>query len=357
MQATNYHCPSCGASLVYGKSGKMECAACGSAFTFEELNLRPDEPEAPEYHADGHVFSSAEEEQLRRYHCPTCGAEIVADAGTAAAECIYCGTPTVMEKELTGIYRPDGVIPFKTDRKDAENAFKNHCRGKRLLPDGFASQSRIEKISGVYIPYWLYPCTAAPSATYSAVRVTRHRRGAYEIIDTDHYQLFRSAELSFDDLPVSGSKLMPGDVMESIEPFDAKKTADFAISYLSGYRAQRFETDVTQCRSRAEERIKASIGEKLRGTVIGYTGVTETGRRDNLRFGAAKQVLMPVWMLNSVWQGKTYTFAMNGQTGHFIGDLPTDKSKLLKWLFISFGGFCLLGAAIVAVLFLLGVIR
>ena len=36
---------------------------------------------------------------------------------------------------------------------------------------------------------------------------------------------------------------------------------------------------------------------------------------------------------NVKYNGKLYTFAMNGQTGKFVGDLPVDKSKYKKWLF------------------------
>ena len=31
---------------------------------------------------------------------------------------------------------------------------------------------------------------------------------------------------------------------------------------------------------------------------------------------------MPVWMLNTKWKGKDFLFAMNGQTGKLVGDLP-----------------------------------
>lgn len=35
--------------------------------------------------------------------------------------------------------------------------------------------------------------------------------------------------------------------------------------------------------------------------------------------------MYPVWLLNTKWQGQVYSFAMNGQTGKFVGDLPMDK--------------------------------
>lgn len=35
----------------------------------------------------------------------------------------------------------------------------------------------------------------------------------------------------------------------------------------------------------------------------------------SLANGTAKYALYPVWMLTTQWNGQTYTFAMNGQTG------------------------------------------
>ena len=47
-----------------------------------------------------------------------------------------------------------------------------------------------------------------------------------------------------------------------------------------------------------------------------------------VRNGLAKYALYPVWLLNTSYKGEKYTFAMNGQTGKFIGNLPVDNGKL-----------------------------
>ena len=52
-----------------------------------------------------------------------------------------------------------------------------------------------------------------------------------------------------------------------------------------------------------------------------------------LQNGVAKYALYPVWLLNTSWNGQKYTFAMNGQTGKLVGDLPLDKGAYKKWLF------------------------
>ena len=43
--------------------------------------------------------------------------------------------------------------------------------------------------------------------------------------------------------------------------------------------------------------------------------------------GKITPVLMPVWLITTEKEGKTYTFAINGQTGKLTCDVPTNKGK------------------------------
>ena len=46
-----------------------------------------------------------------------------------------------------------------------------------------------------------------------------------------------------------------------------------------------------------------------------------------LRRGKVHYALLPVWMLTTTWQDKNYLFAMNGQSGKLVGDLPVSRGK------------------------------
>ena len=52
----------------------------------------------------------------------------------------------------------------------------------------------------------------------------------------------------------------------------------------------------------------------------------------NLQNGRARYALYPVWILNTQWNGKKFTFGINGQTGKIAGDLPMDKGAFWRWL-------------------------
>ena len=54
--------------------------------------------------------------------------------------------------------------------------------------------------------------------------------------------------------------------------------------------------------------------------------------------GKVRYALLPVWVVNTVYQGKNYMFAMNGQTGKFVGELPVSKGRYWAWAGSLFAG-------------------
>ena len=151
-------------------------------------------------------------------------------------------------------------------------------------------------------------------------------------------------------MPVDGSTKMDDALMESIEPYDFTGAVDFQTAYLAGFLADKYDVDSEQSIERANERIKKSTENAFASTVQSYSTVIPESTSIRLQNGKAKYALYPVWLLNTTWNGKRYTFAMNGQTGKFIGDLPLDKGAYKKWLF---GLTSLIGAAVFAVSYLL----
>lgn len=151
-------------------------------------------------------------------------------------------------------------------------------------------------------------------------------------------------------MPVDGSTKMDDALMESIEPYDFTGAVDFQTAYLAGFLADKYDVDSEQSIERANERIKKSTENAFASTVQGYSTIIPESTSICLQNGKAKYALYPVWLLNTTWNGQRYTFAMNGQTGKFVGDLPLDKSAYKKWLFGLTG---LIGAAVFAVSYLL----
>ena len=282
---------------------------------------------------------------MKAYSCPSCGAELICDASTAATSCPYCGNPTVVPGQFAGQLKPDFIIPFKYSKEDAVKALKEHCVGKIFLPKSFTNENHIQKIQGIYVPFWMFDGEAEGDAHYQATRSRTYTSGNYEITETKHFDVYRAGRVTFEKVPVDASSKMPDDHMDSIEPYDYKKLKPFSTAYLPGYLADKFDVTVEQSRERADQRCQGTLDAALRSSVRGYDTCIQTDGSSSLQRGKVHYALMPVWMLNTKWHGKDFTFAMNGQTGKLVGDLP-----------MSWGRFWGLFAAIAAPLSILGTI-
>ena len=276
------------------------------------------------------------------YVCQTCGGEIIADETTSATSCPFCGNPVIFKSRLSGELKPDYIIPFKLDKKAAKEALKKHMSGKKLLPKVFKSENHIDEVKGVYVPFWLFDTDADAEARYRATKTRFWSDGDYDYTETSHFSLLRSGSMGFDHIPVDGSRKMPDDLMESLEPFDFSEAVDFQTAYLSGYLADKYDVPADECNKRANERVKCSSDIALRSTVVGYDSVVPENVSVQFSGGRKHYALYPVWLLNTTWNGNKYTFAMNGQTGKFVGDLPIDKGAYWKY----FGGIFAAGSII-----------
>lgn len=331
-----YKCPCCGGAIAFDADlQKMKCPYCDTEFEMEALSAY--DSELSQEAADELAWQSTstdtwqEEDGIRSYVCKSCGGEIIADENTAATACPYCGNPVVMMEQFAGALKPDRVIPFKLDKQAAIEALKKHYQGKRLLPKVFKDENHLQEIQGVYVPVWLFDAEADADVRYKATKVRAWSDSRYDYTQTSFFALARGGHLGFQCIPVDGSTKMDDAMMESLEPYDFSQAVDFQTAYLAGYLADKYDVTAEDSIQRANERIKRSTEEAFAATAVGYTSVTPEYSSVRLQNGQTRYALYPVWLLNTKWNGKVYTFAMNGQTGKLVGDLPMDKGLYKKW--------------------------
>lgn len=354
MQITNYQCPACTGPLHFvGESGKLECDYCGSSFDVAEIEALYAEKEEkaaqameqaesaaqapPEAAGDGSQWDTsdlsedwgAEGAQMRSYSCPSCGAELICDATTAATSCPYCGNPSVVPGQFSGVLKPDFILPFQLSKQDAIKALKQHYRKKPLLPSTFSKTNHLEEIKGVYVPFWMFDGEVSGSVRFDAVSKRVYTSGDYEITEISEFDVRRGGSLSFEKVPVDASSKMPDDYMDSIEPYDYSALKPFSTAYLPGFLADKYDVSVEDSRERADKRCVSSFVNALEGTISGYTSCKETGRDICLKRGKVHYALLPVWLLNTKWEGKDFLFAMNAQTGKLVGKLPVSTKRVI----------------------------
>ena len=333
-----YKCPCCDAGLVFaGNAQRLTCEYCDNTFEIDAVrayneSTGQDKAEPVQWEdKPKQSWSTEEQNDLHVFQCPTCGGELITDENTAASLCPYCGNPAIMANRISGGLRPDAVLPFKTSREDAKAAYLKLCQGKPLLPKFFTQEQQLEKITGIYVPFWLYDCSGELHGSYKATRTHRWSDSRYHYTKTDHFLLKRESNAVFLDIPMDGSSKMDDTFMESIEPFDCGELVDFNTAYLSGFLADKYDIPSENGEERIRQRVGGSLEDLMQSSFIGYDTVIPTSRQLSISHGRARYVLFPVWMLNTKYKDKTYTFAMNGQTGKMTGSLPICPKRTAAW--------------------------
>ena len=351
-RVTNYQCPACTGPLRFDEhTGKLQCDYCESSFPVEEVEKlfaekniaaqNASAKEQPEYSEWGD-----DAEKMRAYNCPSCGAELICDETTAATACPYCGNPAIVPGQFGGMKKPDCIIPFKISKEQAIAALKKHYQGKPLLPRSFADENHLQEIKGVYVPFWLFDGKAEADVTFKTTRSHTHVTGKERIITTDHYEVWRKGSVPFHHVPADGASKMPDGHMDAIEPFDYGELKPFSLSYLPGFLADKYDVSAEECAPRAEARCRSSAVSAMRSTVIGYESCIAMREDITVRCSDVQYALLPVWLLSTKWKDQNFLFAMNGQTGRLIGDLPISWERFFLW----FGGIFAASAVVMSLI-------
>lgn len=336
-----FKCPACGGSVEFDAgTQKMKCPYCDSEFDIEAIKEMNSEESSQHddsisWESAGGQWQEGETDGMRVYTCESCAGEIIGDENLGSTTCPYCGSKVVMTGQFSGALKPDYVIPFKFDKKQAMKNFETFVNKRKYVPKRFKSDKHIEEIKGVYVPFWLFDGDADADMSFGAEKIKSWTEGKYEYTETEYYNVTRSGNVTFKNIPVDGSEKLADDLMESIEPFHFNEAVDFETAYLAGYLADKYDVDEKASENRANERIKYSVEEALSDTVKGYSRVNGISSSITIKGGKAKYALYPVWLLSATYNGEAYTFAMNGQTGKFAGDLPVDNKGLCKYFGVS----------------------
>ena len=347
-RALDSKCPACGGKVVFEPSiGKWKCEYCKSEFDLETLQKH-----------ENNISSKKNNEEVKEdtyneyveYHCKDCGAKIVADENTASTFCVYCGNTAVLKSKLSGKFAPSRIIPFKKTKEEAIEAFKSLYKGRPLMPKFFNDPKNIEKVSGVYIPFWLFSFKNNINYEGNAQKVTSWRVGDTVYTKTDSYKVARNATMTFTGVPVDGSTRFDDDIMNTIEPFDYKEMVKYNHAYLSGFLAEKYDVESEVSKEDAVKRVHSSEDRIINESLLGYTSKTKTlceYKDDNTK---TEYVLLPVWMVNVKYSNKYYTFAMNAQTGEFVGNIPVDKKKaviIFTLVFLGVAALVILGSYLI----------
>lgn len=361
MAIVNYKCPNCAAPLTFNPDKQLfSCEYCMSEFTeqkiqeiYAEREAKTSRQEEAEQKAQNEKQTQSEqatsnkemEEEAVVYNCPSCGAVVMTTESTAATTCFYCQNPVVLGGRLSGNYKPDRVIPFALSKEKAVEKFLHMCKRKKFLPKDFAGANQVEKMTGVYFPYWFIDEQKQANMSAKGNKIRTWRVGNKRYTETSVYRLERSGDLVIKNVFERALKSQDRDMLQCVHPFDITQSKPFAMSYLSGFQAEKRDIERAEINEAVQRKMSEYGKQLLKNTTSGYTGVVVQHYDDRTELESWNYTLLPVWVVTYKYKDKIFPFAINGQTGKTYGNLPTSKGRL-----------AILASIITAAVFILGTI-
>ena len=322
-----FHCPNCDAGLLFNaEKGNFGCEFCLSEFTKEELDATASAQKAAEEGQQNEEYSS----HLHAYHCENCGAEVVCEEHTSATFCYYCHNPVVLVGEVSGELLPKKIIPFKFDRAGAIERFVAFAKKHKFVPNDYCDEKQIEKITGVYYPFWVTDADVSANYSTKARRSRSWRQGDYIYTEVSHFDIERRGDIHFEDVVSSALTTEDSAMLEGVMPYPQGAHIDFDMAYLLGYFAKRRNSEKEEFYTSVRKKMTEGATTLFRQTITGYSSI-DSGNCDlTIQKSDWSYTLMPVWtMTYTNKKGKTFLYAMNGYTGKIYGELPISWPKLL----------------------------
>lgn len=344
-----FPCENCGADLRFSpKTGVLSCDQCG--FHEERSIPRATILELDFKSALADALPMVEIEETRVTSCPNCGAQVGFDGENHASECPFCATPVVVDTGAHRQIKPKGVLPFQIEEAMAKDAMSAWLGRLWFAPNGLKAYARNgRKMEGIYVPYWTFD--AQTKSRYRGQRGTEYQTTSTHIENGKQVKRtitkVRWAPVSgrvarfFDDVLVLASQSLPTRFTQALEPWDLSALEPFQAYYLAGFKAEGYSTDLEEGFSLARKKIDRQILRDVKFDIGGdrqQVGEVETAVSE-VTF---KHILLPVWLAAYKYQGKSYRFVVNGQTGRVEGERPYSAWKI---------SLAVLGALLAAALF------
>ena len=339
IPATEEHrfpCDSCGGDMRFDPGGdRMICDHCGNTAdvarstpaAIREIDIRKGLDTASR---------DAEVEETKVLSCPNCGAQVEFDPAVHAAECPFCATPVVTDTGTNRHIKPSGVVPFALAEPQAHEAMNSWLGGLWFAPNGLQQYARKgRRMSGIYVPFWTID--AQTDTTYSGQRgdtyyvtetVMRDGKPTQVQVPKIRWTPRRGRVARFfDDVLVLASRSLPKGHTDALEPWDLSALAPYAPQYLAGFRAEAYAVSLDEGLTEARAHMDAVIRRDVRMDIGGDQQRIDTleTRLSEVTF---KHVLLPVWVAAYKYNGKSYRFVVNGQSGRVQGERPYSAIKI-----------------------------
>jgi hypothetical protein len=317
IAAKSFPCPFCGSEAHWNpETHALVCVSCGARSPanvhlgaggeaiIQEHALAENLREAP----DSARGWQAPKTEVR---CATCGAISVFDESVAVGRCDFCGAAAfVPYAELKESLRPESVLEFKISEGEAREAVRRWYASRWPAAAGLGEKALTDTVRGLYIPYWTFDATASVRWIFADAQVDPAA----------------NPETRFDDVVVPSSRGLNHDALAALEPFPTHELKAYDPGFVAGWVVERYQLDLANAAVTGRQRMERELRERL---------ARQTGEkypedvRCEIIFSRQtfKPILVPVWILNYLFQGEPYQVLVNGYTGKITGSYPVSHAK------------------------------
>lgn len=329
VKTQTFVCANCGGIIKYDiKSEKFRCSSCKVESKIETLSENVLEYDFSQY--TEREKNSVAFEGVAVVHCQNCGCEITFDEKEIATTCPMCSSTQVATVKQAGGIPPEGIVPFKIDKNEAGQKFKEWVKSRWFAPNDFKKKRTDGSLNGMYLPFWTYDATAI--ATYTGRggnNRTEEDKDGKTITVTDWTFVSGVVSSSFDDLQVCASEKEKD--IKNILPFNTiDSTKPYSTAYLSGFHAELYTIKADKAFESAKKTMESELRSLASKDIRVRYDVAEVNSINTIYSNVTyKHLLLPVWGSAFGYHGKTYNYFVNGETGKVDGNRPYSVPKIL----------------------------
>jgi hypothetical protein len=334
-----YPCAACGAQAEWNPAKQLlVCPFCGTSSPFkvdeatggiEELDLAKTLRELPD---DERGWMA----EKRTVQCQSCKAVTVFDPDRVGQNCEFCGSPALVDyTEIKAPIRPQSLLPFKVSQAQVREQIHGWYASKWLAPNAFKNRALVDRVHGLYIPYWTFDAQAvcpwvAEAGHYYYTTETVRQNGRTETRQVRHVRWEpASGEVQhfFDDEPVPGTQGISLSLLKQVEPFPTGELVPYTTAFLSGFVVEHYQVVLFDAAQRSQEAMTTRLREMAAAEIPGDT-YRNLQIQPTYSAQTFKHILVPVWLLTYNYGARAFQLVVNGYTGRMAGQYPKSAWKI-----------------------------